>query len=204
MTRGIPLSPKRREILDYIERHTQRFGYPPTVREIGEAVRLSSPSTVQAHLKRLAEEGLIVRERGLTRAIRPARPALRPAKTVQLPLVGRVAAGTPLLAEQDIEGYFGVPSELVPDGRGFLLSVRGDSMVEAGIHDGDYVVVREQPSADDGDIVVALVDGEGTVKRLHRENGRIRLQPANQKMQPIYADDVRIVGKVVGLFRRLQ
>jgi repressor LexA len=145
-----------------------------------------------------------VRERGLTRAIRPARPALRPAKTVQLPLVGRVAAGTPLLAEQDIEGYFGVPSELVPDGRGFLLSVRGDSMVEAGIHDGDYVVVREQPSADDGDIVVALVDGEGTVKRLHRENGRIRLQPANQKMQPIYADDVRIVGKVVGLFRRLQ
>jgi len=141
----------------------------------------------------------------LTRAIRSLRagPA-EGANLVQVPVLGKVAAGQPLLAQEEIEGYFGVPGDMLGDGRGFLLSVRGDSMIDAGINDGDYVVVREQPTADNGDIVVALLDGEGTVKRFYRENGRVRLQPANPRLDPIYTREVEVVGRVVGLFRRLQ
>lgn len=198
------LSPRRRQILEFIEKHTERFGFPPTVREIGEAVQLNSPSTVHAHLRRLEAAGLIVREGMLTRAIRSVRETLNTTSTVVVPIVGRVAAGQPVLAQEEVEGYFGVPSDLLPDGNGFLLHVRGDSMVEAGIYDGDYVVVREQPTADNGDIVVALLEGEGTVKKLYRENGHVRLQPCNSSLDPIYARDVTVVGKVVGVFRRLQ
>ncbi len=197
------LSARRREILDFIEKHIERSGYPPTVREIGEAVGLSSPSTVHAHLRRLEDAGFIRRDGTLTRAIRSLRGGVQSASVVRVPVIGRVAAGQPILAQEEVEGYFGVPGELLPEGRGFLLHVRGESMIEAGISDGDYVLVREQPSADDGDIVVALLEGEGTVKRLYRENGKVRLQPANCAMQPIIAKDVKIVGKVVGLFRRL-
>ncbi len=205
MARNERLSPRRKQILEFIEHHIERYGYPPTVREIGEAVQLSSPSTVHAHLRKLEDEGLIVREGMLTRAIRSLRadPA-EEARLVQVPVLGRVAAGQPLLAQEEIEGYFGVPGDMLGDGGGFLLSVRGDSMIDAGIHDGDYVVVREQPTADNGDIVVALLDGEGTVKRFFRENGRVRLQPANPTLDPIYARDIQVVGRVVGLFRRLQ
>lgn len=197
------LSERRKQILDFIERHTQREGYPPTVREIGEAVHLSSPSTVHAHLRKLEEDGFIRREGMLTRAIRSTRNELAHANTIQVPLVGRVAAGQPILAQQEVEGYFGVPADMVPEGKGFLLHVAGDSMIEAGINDGDYVLVREQPSADNGDIVVALIDGEGTVKRIFREPDQIRLQPENSALSPIYTRDVQVVGKVVGLFRRL-
>lgn len=197
------LSERRKQILDFIERHTQREGYPPTVREIGEAVNLSSPSTVHAHLRKLEEEGYIRREGMLTRAIRSTRSDFSQANTIQVPLIGRVAAGQPILAQQEVEGYFGVPADMVPEGKGFLLHVSGDSMIEAGINDGDYVLVREQPSADNGDIVVALIEGEGTVKRIYREPDQIRLQPENSALSPIFTRDVQVVGKVVGLFRRL-
>ncbi len=202
---GDALTPRRRQILEFIERHTQKFGYPPTVREIGEGVQLSSPSTVHAHLKQLEKSGFIRREGMLTRAIRSVREqtASVDAGLVNVPIVGRVAAGQPILAEEHIDGYFGVPNDMVPEGRGFLLHVSGDSMVEAGIYDGDYVVVREQPSADNGDIVVAMMEGEGTVKRFYRENGHVRLQPENSRLKPIIARDVTVVGKVVGLFRRV-
>lgn len=199
------LTPRRKQILEFIEGHTQRIGYPPTVREIGEAVKLSSPSTVHAHLKQLEKSGYIRREGMLTRAIRSVRDQASAAVPgmVNVPIVGRVAAGQPILAEEHIDGYFGVPSEMVPEGRGFLLHVSGDSMIGAGINDGDFVVVREQPSANNGDIVVALMEGEGTVKRFYRENGHVRLQPENASLEPIIARDVTVVGKVVGLFRRL-
>lgn len=206
MSRDV-LTPRRKQILEFIQRHISRYGYPPTVREIGEAVSLTSPSTVHAHLRRLQQAGLIAREKMLTRAIRPvgdAAPEMPSAPaTVPVPIVGRVAAGTPILAEQDIEGYFGVPGDMVEAGGAFLLQTRGDSMIDAGIYDGDYVLVRRQSNADNGDIVVAMLEGESTVKRFFKESGAIRLQPENQTLKPIVSRDVQVLGKVVGLFRRL-
>jgi len=204
------LSERQRQILQYIVQHTDMHGYPPTVREIGEAVSLSSSSTVHAHLKSLEQAGLIRRDAVLTRAIRVVGAennpdkAPGPKRVVSLPLVGRVAAGSPLLAVEDIEDTFPVPKDFLAGGEGFMLRVKGESMIDDGIHNGDYVIVRRQNSADNGDTIVAMVDDEATVKRFYKESGRIRLQPANQSMSPMYFDAIDIVGKVVGLVRRMQ
>ena len=200
------LTPRQRQILEYILQHIEMYGYPPTVREIGEAVKLSSSSTVHAHLKNLEDAGLIRREAVLTRAIKVVEgttPDFKPKKLVSLPIVGKVAAGRPILAVEDIDDVFPIPQDFLSGQDGFMLTVQGDSMIEDGIHDGDYVIVRRQPTADNGDTVVAMTDGEATVKRFYRENGSIRLQPANSEMEPIILKDVQIVGKVVGLVRKM-
>lgn len=200
------LSQRQKQILQCIVQHTETQGYPPTVREIGEAVGLSSSSTVHAHLRTLEQAGLIMRDAVLTRAIRVVAgnvETVKPRRVANLPVVGRVAAGSPSLAAQDVEDTFPVPLDFLSGGEGFMLKVKGDSMIEDGIMNGDYVVVRRQDSADNGETVVALIDDEATVKRLFRENGRIRLQPANSTMEPMFFDQVSIVGKVVGLVRRM-
>lgn len=200
------LSHRQRQILDYIMQHIETHGYPPTVREIGEAVNLSSSSTVHAHLRNLEEAGHIKRDAVLTRAIKivaGAAASFKPKKVMNLPIVGQVAAGKPTLAVEDIEDTYPVPQEFLSGAEGFMLMVKGDSMIDAGIHDGDYVIVRRQQTANDGDTVVALVENEATVKRFYKDNDRIRLQPANQSMQPMYFQEVDVVGKVIGLVRKM-
>jgi repressor LexA len=207
------LTPRQRQIWDFLVDYGDRHGYPPTVREIGDAVGLASPSTVHAHLANLERAGLLRRDPTKPRALeligRERSGASRPTpETHLLPVLGQIAAGGPLLAEQSIEGYVGVPEPLAHGGEEFILRVRGDSMINAGILDGDFVVVRRQQDARDGDIVAALagedeVADEATVKRFFRENGRIRLQPENDALEPIYAPHVQILGKVIGVFRRL-
>jgi repressor LexA len=211
--RGGPvLTERQRQIFEFLTGYVDRHGYPPTVREIGEAVGLASPSTVHAHLANLERAGLLRRDPTKPRAIelrREPKPAPEPAPDVhRLPLVGEIAAGGPLLAEERVEGYLAVPETLSRGGDEFLLRVKGDSMVQAGILDGDFVVVRRQADAQNGDIVVALAGAdeaadEATVKRFFRENGRVRLQPENDALEPIYADHVQLLGKVIGVFRRL-
>jgi repressor LexA len=206
------LTGRQQEIWDFLVDYVDRHGYPPTVREIGQAVGLASPSTVHAHLANLERAGLLKRDPTKPRALElsarrsEAERAERSARA--LPLVGEIAAGGPLLAEDNVEDYVDVPDLVAPGGADFLLRVKGDSMIDAGILDGDYVVVRRQQDAGDGDIVVALAGedetaDEATVKRLFRDNGRVRLQPENDTMAPIYADHVQILGKVVGVFRAL-
>lgn len=208
------LTTRQQEIWQFLAAYVDEHGYPPTVREIGEAVGLASPSTVHAHLASLEREGLIRRDPTKPRAIelvgRRKTEALptRESTTPTLPLVGRIAAGGPLLAEETVEDEIAVPEPL---GRGadFLLRVTGDSMIEAGILDGDVVVVRKQSDARPGDVVVALVGDdetadEATVKTFHRErDGRIRLQPENSALEPLYPEHVEILGKVTGVFRSL-
>jgi repressor LexA len=207
------LTTRQQEIWDFVVGYVDSHGYPPTVREIGEAVGLASPSTVHAHLANLERAGLLRRDPTKPRALelnrsRPqAQPALEP-EVRKLPLLGQIAAGAPLLAEQNVEERLAVPEPLSRGGEEFLLRVRGESMVDAGILDGDYVVVRCQQDARNGEIVVALVGDdesadEATVKRFFRENGRIRLQPENEALEPIYADHVQVLGKVIGVFRRV-
>lgn len=204
------LTERQRQILQCIVQHTDMHGYPPTVREIGEVVNLSSSSTVHAHLKTLEQLGLIRRDAVLTRAIRVVTPDQGRSsdqaskRIVSLPLVGRVAAGQPMLAVEDIEDTFPVPRDFLSGGDGFMLRVQGESMIEDGIHSGDCVIVRRQNVAENGDTVVAMVEDEATVKRFYKENGRIRLQPANSSMDPMIYDSIEIVGKVVGLIRRMQ
>ena len=198
------LSQRQRQILQYIVQHTDAHGYPPTVREIGEAVSLSSSSTVHAHLKSLEQAGLIRRDAVLTRAIRVVTQQPEPRRTVSLPLVGRVAAGKMTLAVEDIEDTFPVPKDFLSGGDGFMLRVKGESMIDDGIKSGDYVIVRKQNVAENGDTIVAMVEDEATVKRFYKESGKVRLQPANQSMTPMIFDSVEIVGKVVGLVRRMQ
>ncbi len=202
------LTPRQQQIWDFLVEYIRRHGYPPTVREIGRAVGLASPSTVHAHLASLERAGLLRRDPSKPRALElTGRPPLSlAAGSRALPLVGQIAAGRPLLAEESIDDYVTVPEVIGP--ADFVLRVRGDSMVEAGILDGDFVVVRRQPVAEDGDIVVALVGedeaaGEATVKRFFRERGRICLQPENRAMGPIYPEHVQILGRVIGVFRRL-
>jgi repressor LexA len=204
------LTPRQQQIWDFVVEYVDRHGYPPTVREIGEAVGLASPSTVHAHLANLERAGLLRRDPTKPRALEltgRAGSALRASVDAhRLPLVGEIAAGGPLLAEQDVEDYVQVPDVCGPGD--FVLRVKGDSMVDAGILEGDYVVVRRQQTAQDGDVVVALAGGdesadEATVKRFFREQGRIRLQPENAAMEPIYADHVSVLGKVIGVFRSL-
>ena len=211
MPAEIPLTARQQEIWQFLVTYVDDHGYPPTVREIGEEVGLASPSTVHAHLANLERVGLIRRDPTKPRAIELSghRRVDAPAASdvPRLPLLGRVAAGAPLLAEENVEDVVAVP-ETIGRGADFLLTVHGDSMIEAGILDGDTLVVRKQEDARDGDIVVALVgDDEGadeaTVKTFYRESGRIRLQPENSALEPIYADYVQILGKVVGVFREL-
>jgi len=201
------LTRRQEQILDFIRSEIHRKGYPPSVREIGEAVGLSSSSTVHAHLAALERHGYIRRDPTKPRALevldfRDTERGVDPRSVTAVPLVGAVAAGQPILAAENIEATLPLPAEFAGDST-FVLRVRGDSMVEAGILDGDYVVVRQQQTADNGDIVVALVEDEATVKRFYRESDRIRLQPENRAMEPIYVRDARILGKVVALFRRL-
>ena len=208
------LTGRQQEIWKFLTDYVDAHGYPPTVREIGEAVGLASPSTVHAHLANLERAGLIKRDPTKPRALELRRdPRPEPAKAVaadvhRLPLVGEIAAGGPLLAEQNVEDYVAVPEPLARGGEEFLLRVKGDSMINAGILDGDLVVVRREQTARDGEIVVALAGedelaDEATVKRFFRESGRIRLQPENSALEPIYAPYVDVLGKVVGVFREL-
>jgi repressor LexA len=194
-----PLSSRQERILRFITQHIGEKGYPPTVREIGEAVDLRSSSTVHGHLKALQAAGYIQRESARTRAIRLPDVV----RTVAVPLVGRVAAGQPILADENVEETYRLPVDWVGGSDAFMLRVKGDSMIEDGILDGDIVIVRPQQTASDGDRVVALLEDEATVKRFYREPNRIRLQPANSSMEPIYAEHVMILGKVVGLVRQL-
>lgn len=195
-------------ILAYIQSEIRERGYAPSVREIGEAVGLRSTSTVHGHLMRLEKKGLLRRD-----AMKPRAMGLSPEYSSsedevvddvrRLPVVGRVAAGQPILAEENIEEELPVPVGLTGSGEQFILRVRGDSMIEAGILDGDYIVVRRQPDAQNGEIVVALVEDSATVKRFYKENGHFRLQPENSTMEPIIVDEVSIVGKVVSLLRKM-
>jgi len=201
------LTARQAKILDYLVNTLRERGYPPSVREIGAAVGLSSSSTVHAHLAQLEAKGFIKRDPSRSRAIELVDKALyaQPLKEMlNVPLVGRVTAGSPILASQNIEDYFPIPTEFVGTGEFFMLKVRGDSMIQAGILDGDHVIVRKQDAAENGDIVVALVNGdEATVKRLFKEKDHVRLQPENPHMDPIIAVDVRVLGKVVGLVRKV-
>lgn len=196
---------KQQRILDVIRAFTAEMGYPPSVREIGERVGLSSSSTVQSHLKTLERRGLLRRDPTKPRALVPAeggRQSSEP-ESVVLPVVGRVAAGVPITATENLEDTFVLPAAFVRRDGAFMLRVKGDSMIEAAILDGDLIVVDPQPTAENGQIVVALIDGEATVKRFYREGERIRLQPENRSMEPIYADDVTVVGRVEAVVRRL-
>lgn len=199
------LSTRQREILNYIKDMVRAKGYPPSVREIGEAVGLSSSSTVHSHLAKLEELGFIRRDPTKPRAIDVLDEApWRQKAMTPVPLVGRVTAGQPILAVENIEETYPLPTELVGDENVFMLTVQGESMINAGILDGDYVLVRDQDTARNGEIVVALVDNEeATVKRFFREKDCIRLQPENSFMEPIYSRNVAILGKVIGVFRRI-
>jgi len=207
----VELTDRQREILEFVNAHVERCGYPPTVREIGQAVGLTSPSTVHAHLAKLERAGLIRRDATKPRALevvdggrsRSRSVPAPPAGTAVLPLVGEVAAGAPVIAEDQVEEYMSLPDQLAGDAD-FMLTVRGDSMVNAGILSGDYVVVRRQQEARNGEIVVALVgDEEATVKRFFREGGRVRLQPENDTMEPTFPEQVAILGTVRAVLRRL-
>ncbi len=201
------LTTRQQEILDFIRRYGAEHGYPPTVRDIGKAVGLASSSTVHQHLANLEQRGLLRRDPSkpralelLDRAVHGAARALRPGV---LPVLGTVAAGQPMLAEENIDDYVEVPEAAGGDSANFLLRVRGESMRDAAILEGDLVVVRSQEHASNGDIVVALVGEEATVKRFYRESDHIRLQPENPAMEPILARDVQILGRVVGVMRAI-
>jgi repressor LexA len=202
------LTKRQRQILDFIRAEVHRCGYPPSVREIGEAIGLSSSSTVHSHLSALEAKGFLRRDPSKPRALevldyRDTERGVDYAKVQAVPLLGSVAAGAPILAAENIEGTVSLPAEIGGAESTFILRVKGESMIEAGILDGDFVVVRQQPTAINGDVVVAMIDEEATVKRYFREADRIRLQPENSSMEPIYSRDVTILGKVVALFRRL-
>ncbi len=211
------LKDREQKVLDFISSQIKQNGYPPTVRDIGAALGIKSTSTVQKSMEILEEEGYIRKQPGKRRAFEVVQggaqeqpspsPAFDRQDIIDVPLVGRVAAGMPILAEQNIEGSFPMPAQFVGRGTNFMLTVHGDSMVEAGIMDGDYILVQEQKTANNGDIVVAMIQGdfdaESTVKTFYKENGHIRLQPQNSSMEPIIVDDCEIIGLVKGVFRYL-
>jgi len=198
----VDLTKRQKEIFDFIRKYAGKYGYPPTVREIGQAVGLHSSSTVHAHLHNLEKIGLLRRDPTKPRAIEvlvdKAKKVIQPAG---LPLVGQVAAGEPILAEENIEDYLEVPDVIGGETGDYILRVRGDSMIGAGILENDYVVVRPAEIADDGEIVVALIDDEATVKSFYREKDQVRLEPANEAYKPIRSNDVHLLGRVVGVFR---
>ena len=205
---GKDLTKRQQEIFDFIKKYSARYGYPPTVRDIGKAVGLASSSTVHAHLANLEKVGLLRRDPTKPRAIEMLDKAMDAAKSVVggqggLPLVGHVAAGQPILAEENIEEYVTVPGIAGGDDGEYLLRIRGDSMVKAGILQDDFVVVRPQDTAADGEIVVALVGEEATVKRFFREDDHVRLQPENDAHEPIRTREARVLGRVVGVLRRV-
>ena len=197
------LSAKQTEILEYLKSEILAKGYPPSVREICEAVHLKSTSSVHAHLNRLEEAGYIRRDPTKPRAIEILDDdfALSRRELVQIPVVGRVAAGEPILATQNITDYFPLPAEYAPNADCFMLQVKGESMINAGIFEGDLVFVKRQETASNGDMVVALIDDGATVKTFYKEDGSIRLQPENDAMDPIIVRDVSILGKVFGVIR---
>jgi repressor LexA len=200
------LSLRQTKILEFIKEEIRKKGYPPAVREIGEAVGLLSSSTVHGHLQTLEDKGYIRRDPTKPRAIEildSSSDILEAKKVVHIPVVGRVTAGQPILAVENIEGTFPLPADLVRQDNVFMLKVQGESMIGAGILDGDFIIVRQQNEARNGEIVVALIGDEATVKRFFKERTLIRLQPENSSMEPIYSQDVSILGKVVGVFRTL-
>src|ERR671916_563774 len=198
------LTKRQQEIFDFVKRHVSEHGYPPTVRDIGKAIGLTSSSTVHAHLGNLERLGLLRRDPTKPRAIEVlVDKARQSVKSAGLPPVGQVAAGSPVLADENIEDYVAVPGIAGGEDGEFVLRVKGDSMKDAGILEGDHVIVRRQETAGDGDIVVALVGDEATVKRFFREDDHVRLQPENEKMEPIRTRDVEVLGRVVGVCRRV-
>lgn len=200
------ITAKQKEILEYIKAEILKKGYPPAVREICEAVNLKSTSSVHAHLETLEKNGYIRRDPTKPRAIEIMDDSFQMVRheMASIPIIGTVAAGIPILAQQNVEGYFPIPTEMVPNGDAFALRVKGDSMINAGIFNGDQIFVQCCNTAQNGDTVVALIDDSATVKTFYRENGHIRLQPENDTMEPIIVDDVQILGKVFGVFRLFQ
>lgn len=208
------LTERERKVLDYIKSQIKAKGYPPTIRELCQSLDIKSTSTAHKDLDSLMRKGYIRKDPVKRRALEvldkeaPASPAAPERQdVVDIPIVGRVAAGTPILAEQNIEEYFPLPAQFVSGGEHFMLNVKGDSMIDAGIYDGDYILIRRQNTARNGEIVVAMVDGfesEATVKTFYKENDHIRLQPENPSMSPIIVDDVKILGLVKGVFRYFQ
>lgn len=194
-----PHGDTQQRILDYIEKYIEVNGYSPSVREIGQAVDLKSTSTVHGHLNRLEKKGLLHREAMKPRTIdvtRNDRPQME-----RIPLLGKVAAGTPILAEENADGFVTLPDNVVGRGEHFVLEIRGESMISAGIMNGDFVVIKRQQTAQNGDIIIAMLDGEATCKRYFKEPDRFRLQPENPRMRPIYTKKVDIVGRVVAVYR---
>jgi repressor LexA len=220
------LNKRERQILDYMKSELRRKGYPPTVREVCSALGIKSTSTAHSDIARLEDKGYIKKDPSKPRALMltdmahlqgedaPQRVYAQPEPegraeridVVDIPIVGRIAAGAPILADGNVEETFPIPARFMPQGSCFMLIVRGDSMIDAGIHNGDYILVRQQETADNGDIVVAMIDGfesEATVKTFYREDGRVRLQPENPAMSPIILNDVKVLGLVKGVFRYL-
>ncbi|MCR5509274.1 MAG: transcriptional repressor LexA [Lachnospiraceae bacterium] len=199
------ITAKQQEILDYIKEVTLKRGYPPAVREICDAVKLRSTSSVHAHLETLEKNGYIRRDPAKPRAIEIIDDSFQTVRQelTSIPVVGQVAAGTPILAEQNINGYFPLPMDIVPNSEVFVLNVKGDSMINIGIMDGDQIFVECCSTAHNGDVVVALIDDSATVKTFYKEADHIRLQPENDNMDPIIVKDCMIVGKVFGVFRRM-
>ena len=197
------ITAKQQQILDYIKDEILKKGYPPTVREIGETVNLKSTSSVHSHLETLEKNGYIKRDPTKPRAIEICDDSFQIVRTemVSLPVIGNVAAGQPIFAEENIEDYFPVPADMVPKGESFILKVRGDSMINAGIFSGDRIFVNSCTTVNNGDMVVAMIEDGATVKTFYKENGYIRLQPENDEMDPIIVDDCQIIGKVFGVFR---
>lgn len=198
------ITTKQQEILDYIKSEIINRGYPPAVREICEAVNLKSTSSVHSHLESLEKNGYIKRDPTKPRAIEIMDDNfnLSRREIVNIPMIGTVTAGQPILATENIEGYFPLLSEDMPRGETFMLKVKGESMINVGIYDGDQIIVKRQPTAENGEIIVALIDASATVKTYYKEDGYFRLQPENHTMDPIIVPDLTILGKVVGLFRR--
>jgi repressor LexA len=197
------LTKRQKEIFEFVKRYSARHGYPPTVRDIGKAIGLTSSSTVHAHLANLEKLGLLRRDPSKPRAIELLVDKAKAAVTGAVPVVGQVAAGQPVLAEENIEEYVQIPDQAGGDEGEFVLRITGESMQGAGIYDGDHVVVRRQDTATNGDIVVALVGEEATVKRFFKESDHVRLQPENPAQEPIRTPDAQVLGKVVGVLRRV-
>ncbi|MCQ6267149.1 transcriptional repressor LexA [Fictibacillus sp. WQ 8-8] len=203
------LSRRQIDILDFIKEEVNAKGYPPSVREIGEAVGLASSSTVHGHLSRLEKKGLIRRDPTKPRAIEvlglESDQIINRTRSVNVPIIGKVTAGSPITAIENVDEYFSLPEHVVGDDNVFMLTVEGDSMIEAGIYDRDLVVVKQQPTAENGDIIVAMTEeNEATVKRFFKEKDHIRLQPENAALSPILLQNVTILGKVIGVYRTLQ
>lgn len=199
------ITAKQQEILEYIKDTILKKGYPPTVREICEAVRLKSTSSVHSHLETLEHNGYIRRDPTKPRAMEILDDTfgLTRREMVQVPMIGTVAAGLPILAEENIEDYFPIPAELLPNSQTFMLRIKGNSMINAGIFEGDRVIVEQTSTAENGDIVVALIDDSATVKRFYKEGDHYRLQPENDSMDPIIVPNLNVLGKVIALFRMM-